>query len=164
MVDVVHDANEDIPADGTLIPDCRLKLKEHQTRVISKTPHKPDIVFYYRGYTEENAYSIHAILEAKMDPDLSGPIEDTRGQLADYGYLLNDKQATRTFAPVFYLHGHLLTLHAYYRDKLYIVKLGQLCFDTNSPTSDGAEEIQTCLMRFWFLLTLESDVFGHFCN
>ncbi|KAJ1896436.1 hypothetical protein LPJ66_003988 [Kickxella alabastrina] len=164
MVDVVHDANEDIPASGTPIPDCRLKLKEHQTRVISKTPHKPDIAFYYRGYTEENAHSIHAILEAKMDPDISGPIEDTRGQLADYGHLLNDKQATRTFAPIFYLHGHLLTLHAYYRDKLYIVKLGQLCFDTNIWTPDGAEDIQTCLMRFWFLLTLESDIFGHFCD
>ncbi|KAJ1945604.1 hypothetical protein GGF37_001617 [Kickxella alabastrina] len=155
MVDVVHDANEDIPAGGTLIPDCRLKLKKHRTRVIPKTPHKPDISFYYRGYTEENAHFIHAILEAKMDPDLSGPIEDTRGQLADYGHFLNDKQATRTFAPVFYLHGHILTLHTYYHGGLYIIELGQLCFDTNSPKSDGAEDIQTCLIRFWFLLTLE---------
>ncbi|KAJ1943695.1 hypothetical protein GGF37_002530, partial [Kickxella alabastrina] len=99
MVNAVRAANRVIPAGGTLIPDCKLKLKDHQLKVISKTPHKPDIAFYYRGYTEENAHSIHAILEAKMDPDLSGPIEDTRGQLADYGHLLNDQQATRTFAP-----------------------------------------------------------------
>ncbi|KAJ1882106.1 hypothetical protein LPJ66_011204, partial [Kickxella alabastrina] len=164
MIDVVGVANEDIPAGGIPIPDCKLKLKEHQTRVIPKTPHKPDIAFYYRGYAEENSHSIHAILEAKMDPDLSGPIEDTRGQLADYGHFLNDKQATRTFAPVFYLHGHLLTLHAYYRGGLYIIELGQLCFDTGRWTPDGAEDIQTCLMRFWFLLTLESDIFGHFCD
>ncbi|KAJ1884188.1 hypothetical protein LPJ66_010730, partial [Kickxella alabastrina] len=164
MVDAVRVANKVIPAGGTLIPDYRFKLKEHQTRVIPKTPHKPDIAFYYRGYAEDSAHSIHAILEAKMDPDLGGPIEDTRGQLADYGHLLNDKQATRTFAPVFYLHGHLLTLHAYYRGGLYIIELGQLCFDTGRWTPDGAEDIQTCLMRFWFLLTLESDTFGHFCD
>ncbi|KAJ1888617.1 hypothetical protein LPJ66_008480, partial [Kickxella alabastrina] len=164
MVDVVGVENGHIPAGRTPIPGCGLKLKEHQTRVILNTPHKPDIAFYHRGYAKENAHSIHAILEAKMDPDLSGPIEDTRGQLADYGHLLNDKQATRTFAPVFYLHGHLLTLHAYYRGGLYIIELGQLCFETDSCTSDRAEDIQTCLMRLWFLLTLESDIFGHFCN
>ncbi|KAI7820582.1 hypothetical protein BX661DRAFT_173553 [Kickxella alabastrina] len=164
MVNAVRVANRVISAGETPIPDHRLKLKDHQTKVIPKTPHKPDIAFYYRNYAEENAHSIHAILEAKMDPDLSGPIEDTRGQLADYGHLLNDKQATRTFAPVFYLHGHLLTLHAYYRGGLYIIELGQLFFDTGRCTSDGAEDIQTCLMRFWFLLTLESNIFGHFCD
>ncbi|KAJ1879133.1 hypothetical protein LPJ66_011758, partial [Kickxella alabastrina] len=164
MVDVVGVENGHIPAGRTPIPDCRLKLKDHQTRIIPNTPHKPDIAFYHRDYAEEKAHSIHAILEAKMDPDLGGPIEDTRGQLADYGHLLNDKQATRTFAPIFYLHGHLLTLHAYYRGGLYIIELGQLCFETDSCTSDRAKDIQTCLMRLWFLLTLESDIFGHFCD
>ncbi|KAJ1887642.1 hypothetical protein LPJ66_009009, partial [Kickxella alabastrina] len=164
MVNAVRAANRVIPAGRTPIPDHRLKLKDHQLKVIPNTPHKPDIAFYYRDYAEENTHSIHAILEAKMDPDLGGPIEDTRGQLADYGHLLNDKQATRTFAPVFYLHGHLLTLHAYYRGGLYIIELGQLCFEADSCTSDRAEDIQTCLMRLWFLLTLESEIFGHFCD
>ncbi|KAJ1945937.1 hypothetical protein GGF37_001445, partial [Kickxella alabastrina] len=164
MVNAVDVANGVIPTGGTPIPDCRLNLSDHQNRVIPKTPHKPDITFYHRDYAEENAHSIHAILEAKMDPDFGGPIEDTRGQLADYGHLLNDQQATRTFAPVFYLHGHLLTLHAYYRDKLYVVELGRLCFDTDRWTPKLAKEIQTCLMRFWFLLTLESTIFGHFCD
>ncbi|KAJ1939596.1 hypothetical protein GGF37_004334, partial [Kickxella alabastrina] len=163
MIDVVGVANRVIPAGRTPIPDCRLNLGDHQNRVIPKTPHKPDIAFYYKGYAE-NAHSIHAILEAKMDPDFGGPIEDTRSQLADYGHLLNDQQATRTFAPVFYLHGHILTLHAYYRDKLYIVELGQLCFNTGRWTPELAGRIQSCLMRLWFLLTLESDIFGHFCD
>ncbi|KAJ1883640.1 hypothetical protein LPJ66_010992, partial [Kickxella alabastrina] len=164
MVDAVDVANGVIPTGGTPIPDCRLNLGDHQNRVIPKTPHKPDIAFYHRDYAEENVHSIHAILEAKMDPDFGGPIEDTRGQLADYGHLLNDKQATRTFAPVFYLHGHLLTLHAYYRDKLYVVELGRVCFDTDRWTPKLAKGIQTCLVRFWFLLNLESAIFGHFCD
>ncbi|KAJ1881143.1 hypothetical protein LPJ66_011375 [Kickxella alabastrina] len=99
-----------------------------------------------------------------MDPNPIRTPEDTRGQLADYGHWLNDQQATRTFAPVFYLHGHILTLHAYYRGGLYIIELGELCFDTNYWTSSGAKRIQSCLMQFWFLLTLESDIFGHFCD
>ncbi|KAJ1886305.1 hypothetical protein LPJ66_009697, partial [Kickxella alabastrina] len=164
MVNAVRVANRVIPPGRTPIPECRLNLGDHQSDVIPGTPHKPDITFYYRDYAEENAHSIHAILEAKMDPNPSRTPEDTRGQLADYGHLLNDKQATRTFAPVFYLHGHLLTLHAYYRDNLYIVELGQLCFNTDNWTSARAERIQSCLMQFWFLLTLESDIFGHFCN
>ncbi|KAJ1899632.1 hypothetical protein LPJ66_001989 [Kickxella alabastrina] len=163
MVDVVGVENGHIPAGGTLIPDCRVSLKDHWIRVIQGTPHKPAIAFYHK-YTTWDIHSVHAILEAKVDPAFSGPPEDTRGQLADYGHVLNDQQATRTFAPVFYLHGHLLTLHAYYRDKLYVVELGELCFDTGRWMSDGAEDIQTCLMRFWFLLSLESDIFGHFCN
>ncbi|KAJ1888741.1 hypothetical protein LPJ66_008411, partial [Kickxella alabastrina] len=163
MIDVVGVANEDIPAGGTPIPDCRVSLKDHQSDAILGTPHKPDIAFYH-DYKRRDIHSVHAILEAKMDPNPIRTPEDTRGQLADYGHVLNDKQATRTFAPVFYLHGHLLTLHAYYRDNLYVVELGELCFDTNYWTPSGAKRIQSCLMQFWFLLTLESDIFGHFCN
>ncbi|KAJ1934501.1 hypothetical protein GGF37_006342, partial [Kickxella alabastrina] len=163
MIDVVGVANEDIPAGRTPIPDCRVSLKDHQSDAILGTPHKPDIAFYH-PYKTQDIYAVHAILEAKMDPNLSRTPEDTRGQLADYGHVLNDQQATRTFAPVFYLHGNLLTLHAYYRDKLYIVELGQLCFNTENWTPKLAEGIQECLMQFWFLLTLESDIFGHFCN
>ncbi|KAI7833592.1 hypothetical protein BX661DRAFT_203257, partial [Kickxella alabastrina] len=163
MVNAVRVANKDIPAGGTPIPACRLNLDEHQTDAIPGTPHKPDITFYH-NYMTYDIQSVHAILEAKMDSNPKRTPEDTRGQLADYGYLLNDQQATRTFAPIFYLHGHLLTLHAYYRDKLYIVELGQLCFNTGRWTPELAGRIQSCLMRLWFLLTLESDIFGHFCD
>ncbi|KAJ1897882.1 hypothetical protein LPJ66_003099 [Kickxella alabastrina] len=163
MVNAVRAENSVIPPGRTPIPDCRLKLKDHQSDIIPGTPHKPDIAFYH-PYKIQDIYAVHAILEAKMDPNPNRTPEDTRGQLADYGHMLNDKQATRTFAPVFYLHGRLLTLHAYYRDKLYIVELGDICFDTDIWTSDGAERIQECLMQFWFLLTLESKFFGHFCN
>ncbi|KAI7833978.1 hypothetical protein BX661DRAFT_222098, partial [Kickxella alabastrina] len=163
MIDVVGVANEDIPAGRTPIPDCRVSLKDHQSDAILGTPHKPDIAFYH-NYKRRDIHSVHAILEAKMDPNPIRTPEDTRGQLADYGHVLNDQQATRTFAPVFYLHGHILTLHAYYRDNLYIIELGELCFDTNYWTSDGAKRIQECLMQFWFLLTLESNIFGHFCD
>ncbi|KAI7825088.1 hypothetical protein BX661DRAFT_42887 [Kickxella alabastrina] len=164
MVNAVDVANGGIPAGRTPVPECGLNLGDHQSDAILGTPHKPDIAFYYSDYAEENAHSIHAILEAKMDPNSSRTPEDTRGQLADYGHLLNDQQATRTFAPIFYLHGHILTLHTYYRDKLYIVELGQLCFNTNNWTSRRAKRIQSCLMQFWFLLTLESNIFGHFCD
>ncbi|KAJ1888777.1 hypothetical protein LPJ66_008398 [Kickxella alabastrina] len=163
MVNAVRVANRVIPAGRTPIPACRLNLGDHQSDVIVGTPHKPDIAFYHH-YDVIDIDGVHAILEAKMDSNPKRTPEDTRGQLADYGHVLNDQQATRTFAPVFYLHGHLLTLHAYYRDKLYIVELGQLCFNTDRWTPELAERIQTCLMRFWFLLTLESGIFGHFCD
>ncbi|KAJ1887330.1 hypothetical protein LPJ66_009175, partial [Kickxella alabastrina] len=163
MVNAVNVANEDIPAGSTPVPECGLNLGDHQTDVITGTPHKPGIAFYH-PYKVQDIYAVHAILEAKVDPNPSRTPEDTRGQLADYGHVLNDKQATRTFAPVFYLHGHILTLHAYYRDKLYIVELGQLCFNTDNWTPGRVKRIQSCLMQFWFLLTLESDIFGHFCN
>ncbi|KAJ1885697.1 hypothetical protein LPJ66_009993, partial [Kickxella alabastrina] len=164
MRPAVDVANGRIPPGRIPIPDWRLITIDHQTDAIRGTPHKPDIAFYHLGYETDDIYAVHAILEAKIDVRPDEAPEDTRGQLADYGHVLNDRQATRTFAPVFYLHGHLLTLHAYYRDKLYIVELGQLCFNTGSWTSDGAKRIQSCLMRFWFLLTLESKIFGHFCD
>ncbi|KAJ1877614.1 hypothetical protein LPJ66_012066, partial [Kickxella alabastrina] len=163
MVNAVCVANRVIPPGITPIPECRVSLKDHQSDAILGTPHKPDIAFYH-DYMTHDIYAVHAILEAKMDSNPKRTPEDTHGQLADYGHVLNDKQATRTFAPVFYLHGDLLTLHAYYRDNLYIIELGQLCFDTDMWTPDGAKRIQSCLMRFWFLLTLESDIFGHFCD
>ncbi|KAJ1936403.1 hypothetical protein GGF37_005624, partial [Kickxella alabastrina] len=163
MDNAVCVANRVIPAGKTPIPECRLIAMVHQRDVIQGTPHKPAIAFYHR-YITRDINSVHAILEAKVDPAFGGPPEDTRGQLADYGHVLNDKQATRTFAPVFYLHGHLLTLHAYYRDKLYVVEFGDICFDTDYWMYNGAEDIQKCLMRLWFLLTLESDIFGHFCD
>ncbi|KAJ1934209.1 hypothetical protein GGF37_006452, partial [Kickxella alabastrina] len=156
-------ANGRIPVGRAPIPGWRLITMDHQSEVIRGTPHKPDIAFYHK-YKAHDIYAVHAILEAKIDVHPDEAPEDTRGQLADYGHVLNDKQATRTFASVFYLHGHILTLHAYYRDKLYIIELGQLCFNTNSWSPEIAEEIQSCLMQFWFLLTLESDTFGHFCN
>ncbi|KAJ1888972.1 hypothetical protein LPJ66_008290 [Kickxella alabastrina] len=156
-------ANGRILAGRTPIPDWRLIAMDHQTDAIRGTPHKPDIAFYHK-YKIQDIDAVHAILEAKIDVRPDEAPEDTRGQLADYGHLLNDKQATRTFAPVFYLHGHILTLHAYYRDKLYIVELGQLCFNTDSWAPEIADLIQECLMQFWFLLTLKSDIFGHFCD
>ncbi|KAJ1934809.1 hypothetical protein GGF37_006233, partial [Kickxella alabastrina] len=156
-------ANGRIPAGRTPIPDWRLIMADHQSEVIRGTPHKPDIAFYHK-YKTQDIDAVHAILEAKIDVCPDEAPEDTCGQLADYGHVLNDKQATRTFAPVFYLHGHILTLHAYYRDKLYIVELGQLCFNTDSWSPEIAELIQECLMQFWFLLTLKSDIFGHFCD
>ncbi|KAI7821593.1 hypothetical protein BX661DRAFT_173249 [Kickxella alabastrina] len=156
-------ANGRITPGRTPIPDWRLITMDHQSDAIRGTPHKPDIAFYHK-YKTRDIYAVHAILEAKIDVHPDEAPEDTRGQLADYGHVLNDKQATRTFAPVFYLHGHILTLHAYYRDKLYIIELGQLCFNTDSWSPEIAEEIQSCLMQFWFLLTLESDIFGHFCD
>ncbi|KAJ1887559.1 hypothetical protein LPJ66_009053, partial [Kickxella alabastrina] len=156
-------ANGRILAGRTPIPGWRLITVDHQTDAIRGTPHKPDIAFCHK-YKTQDIDAVHAILEAKIDVCPDEAPEDTRGQLADYGHVLNDKQATRTFAPVFYLHGHILTLHAYYRDKLYIVELGQLCFNMDSWSPEIAELIQECLMQFWFLLTLESDIFGHFCD
>ncbi|KAJ1886031.1 hypothetical protein LPJ66_009832, partial [Kickxella alabastrina] len=156
-------ANGRIPVGRTPIPDWRLITMDHQSDAIRGTPHKPDIAFYHK-YKTQDIDAVHAILEANIDICPDEAPEDTRGQLADYGHVLNDKQATRTFAPVFYLHGHVLTLHAYYRDNLYIVELGQLCFNTDSWSPEIAELIQECLMQFWFLLTLKSDIFGHFCD
>ncbi|KAI7833362.1 hypothetical protein BX661DRAFT_73758 [Kickxella alabastrina] len=136
---------------------------DHQSDAIRGTPHKPEILFYHK-YNTQDTDAVHAILEAKIDLHPDEAPEDTRGQLADYGHVLNDNQATRTFAPVFYLHGHVLRLHAYYRDKLYIIEPGQLCFNTGSWAPGIAELIQECLMRFWFLLTLKFDIFEHLCN
>ncbi|KAJ1940833.1 hypothetical protein GGF37_003811, partial [Kickxella alabastrina] len=85
MVNAVDVANRVIPAGGTPIPECGLIAMVHKRDVIQGTPHKPAIAFYHR-YTTRDIHSVHAILEAKVDPAFSGPPEDTRGQLADYGH------------------------------------------------------------------------------
>ncbi|KAJ1939125.1 hypothetical protein GGF37_004523, partial [Kickxella alabastrina] len=80
------------------IPDWRLITMDHQSDAIRGTPHKPEIAFYHK-YNIQDTDAVHAILEAKIDLHPDEAPEDTRGQLADYSHVLNDKQATRTFAP-----------------------------------------------------------------
>ncbi|KAJ1986606.1 hypothetical protein GGI04_006182, partial [Coemansia thaxteri] len=124
LVDLMDDACMDEAAgqDGTpsggSIPYRNLyRIGDHQSRIIpGSLSHKADVVFYY-PYTPLNMTSVHLVLEAKCD-QIAGEIgERTLKQLADYQNSVWRAQPTRTFVPVFLLHGAALEVVVFTRNK-----------------------------------------------
>ncbi|KAJ1878072.1 hypothetical protein LPJ57_003614, partial [Coemansia sp. RSA 486] len=67
---------------------------------------------------------VDLVLDVNIDLTPNQVSDETLGRLADYGNALWMAQPTRTFAPVFYLHGPCLTLILFYRDGWYKIDLG----------------------------------------
>ncbi|KAJ2847449.1 hypothetical protein J3B02_004162, partial [Coemansia erecta] len=139
-------------------------VKDHQKMKIPLSLHKPDLAFYFGDDFSMGFSTVGLILEAKIEPTLQQIPDDTLGQLADYGNALWMAQPTRTFAPVFYIHGPYLTLVLFYRDGWYKVELGSICFTEHIFDDDTILIISKCLQRFMFLVNLPLELFGHFCS
>ncbi|KAJ2225441.1 hypothetical protein IWW45_007877, partial [Coemansia sp. RSA 485] len=69
---------------------------------------------------------VDLVLDVNIDLTPNQVSDETLGRLADYGNALWMAQPTRTFAPVFYLHGPCLTLILFYRDGWYKIDLGNI--------------------------------------
>ncbi|KAJ1960249.1 hypothetical protein GGI12_003904, partial [Dipsacomyces acuminosporus] len=139
-------------------------LVDHQHSPIGGSSLKADFVYYYKDHKRNNFATIHVVLEAKIDSYLGELPDKVLGQVADYAYHIWELQPTRTFVPVFLLHGARLSLILFSRGGCYQIDIGNICrmdYGAGDYKTDG---IQIAMRRMWFLMTLGSENFGHICD
>ncbi|KAJ2001984.1 hypothetical protein GGI04_003527 [Coemansia thaxteri] len=143
---------------------CSYEIVDHQSRVIpGSLSHKADVVFYY-DHSSNDMTSVHLVLEAKCD-QIAGEIgERALKQLADYQNSVWRAQPTRTFVPVFLLHGAALEVVVFTRNKWYRVNLGPICHSNVVIRNERIELVCQTMTRLQFLLSLPPEKFGHFCD
>ncbi|KAJ2724503.1 hypothetical protein GGI07_001934 [Coemansia sp. Benny D115] len=84
--------------------------------------------------------------------------------MADYAWTVWKAQPTRTFVPVFLIHGTKLTLFVFARSKHYRIDLGQFMYTSDDETLAWRRGITKTLHRLWFLLIQPPERFGHFVD
>ncbi|KAJ1913587.1 hypothetical protein LPJ71_002489 [Coemansia sp. S17] len=149
---------------GKTLPERVYDLADYQTKEVpGGGKHKMDLVFFY-PYRPETIPNVHIIVEGKLSrvPD---PIdEDTLGQIADYQYSVWKAQRTRAFVPVLLVHGTQLDLVAFTRDHWYRVELGPVSYGKQVVRNQDIEKVRLTMARLYYLITLPSERFGHFCD
>ncbi|KAJ2775040.1 hypothetical protein IWQ57_000561 [Coemansia nantahalensis] len=144
-------------------PNAHYLLRDHQSVPVLGTRHKPDGAFCYSRDAPDMA-TVHAAVEAKISSAPMTASHKDFGQVADYACAMWEKQPTRTFAPVIFLHGMRASLVLFTRGKWYTVDLGCLLHSKQTPNSVDVCTVHTTMMKLWFFLTLTPDRFGHFCD
>ncbi|KAJ2591229.1 hypothetical protein H4R99_006833, partial [Coemansia sp. RSA 1722] len=145
-------------------PNSLYKYKDHQNSDIGDTGLRPDIAFYLEDDVREAMGAIHMVLEAKIGRFPGSLDSDDLGQILDYVQDIWKTQITRKFVPVLFLHGELLSLFVFYRNKFVRVDLGQVFCDSENPNSRKLALINATLMKLHFLLMLPPGDFGHICD
>ncbi|KAJ2573526.1 hypothetical protein IW140_000168 [Coemansia sp. RSA 1813] len=104
------------------------------------------------------------VVEAKVAPTTGKIPDKTMGQLLDYVNVIWTEQPTRTFTPILYIHGEIITLFVFTRGPWYRIELGKICYTDTSPDILDVETIRMSLLRLWLIVTLPANKFGHFCD
>ncbi|KAJ2412570.1 hypothetical protein GGI10_003602 [Coemansia sp. RSA 2530] len=125
---------------------------------------KPDGVFYYPAYFGNEFHSVHALLEARVEPSLEATSPDVLGKMADLALRAWEAQPTRLFVPFLYLHGPNVSLVLFARGGYYCTTIGRLFHTSCDPSLDDIRDVGDTLRYLWFLLTLPADRFGHFVD
>ncbi|KAJ2391406.1 hypothetical protein GGI23_005423, partial [Coemansia sp. RSA 2559] len=146
------------------IPQQIYSLADHQGSAVPGSPHKPDGVVYYTKRTVKDIHAVHMCVKAKIAPTPDVIPDVTMGQILDYMNALWVNQPTRTFAPVLYVHGKLLTLFVFTCGPWYRIELGKFCYASASPGVPAMESVRDTLLSLWFIMTLPAHKFGHFCD
>ncbi|KAJ2809616.1 hypothetical protein H4S07_003159, partial [Coemansia furcata] len=142
--------------------ECR--FSDQRTMQVGGVPVKPDGVFYYPMYLGSELHSVHAFLEAQLEPNLDATPPDVLGKMADLAVNAWEAQPTRTFVPFFYMHGPDISLVLFARSGYYCTTIGRLFYTSSDPSTDDICNVRDTLRYLWFLLTLPSDRFGHFVD
>ncbi|KAJ2676163.1 hypothetical protein GGI25_003668 [Coemansia spiralis] len=144
------------------MPCC--SLVDHQKKSVTRSPKKPDGVFYYDCIAVTGFKSIHTIVEAKIDYCPGELPALDLGQLADYALEIWKAQPTRVFVPIFFLHGQCIDLFLFTRSGYIRTELGPICYISNNTNRRPIRSLQTTLQKLWFFLTLPADKFGQVCG
>ncbi|KAJ2384356.1 hypothetical protein H4S02_004855, partial [Coemansia sp. RSA 2611] len=125
---------------------------------------KPDGVFYYPAYFGNEFHSVHALLEARVEPSLEATSPDVLGKMAGLALRAWEAQPTRLFVPFLYLHGPNVSLVLFARGGYYCTTIGRLFHTSCDPSLDDIRDVGDTLRYLWFLMTLPADRFGHFVD
>ncbi|KAJ2102822.1 hypothetical protein GGI09_001010 [Coemansia sp. S100] len=142
-------------------PISEYRFSDQRTMRASGVPAKPDGVFYYPKCLGSKFHSVHALLEAQLDPELDATSPDVLGKMADLATSVWEAQPTRLFVPFLYLHGTMVSLVLFARGGYYCATIGRLFHTSSDPSTDDISDVGDTLRYLWFFMTLPSDRFGH---
>ncbi|KAJ2074007.1 hypothetical protein GGI03_000404 [Coemansia sp. RSA 2337] len=142
-------------------PISACRFSDQRTMRAGGVPAKPDGVFYYPKYLGSEFHSVHALLEAQLDPELDATSPDVLGKMADLAMSVWEAQPTRLFVPFLYLHGTMVSLVLFARGGYYCTTIGRLFHTSHDPSTDDISDVGDTLRYLWFFMTLPSDRFGH---
>ncbi|KAJ2692014.1 Suppressor of Sensor Kinase (SLN1), partial [Coemansia sp. IMI 209128] len=146
------------------VPSAEYNLVDHQTsEVAGGRKHKMDLVFY-NPVASDGVANVHIIVEAKKAEFKNKIDVKTFSQIADYQYSVWKVQPTRTFVPVLLPNGPKLDLVVFARESWYRVEVGYLCHWLATINNHNIEKVRSTMAQLYFLITLPSERFGHFCK
>ncbi|KAJ2719438.1 hypothetical protein GGI07_005217 [Coemansia sp. Benny D115] len=125
---------------------------------------KPDGVLFLASTIDNMVADIHILFEAKISEYSSTPPPDVLGQIAEYSHEVWSAQPTRTFVPVFLLHGGMLSLFVFPRSDVLRINLGRVFYKRSSPRNLQTSDVAECLMRLMFFTQQTPKKFGHFVD
>ncbi|KAJ2748447.1 hypothetical protein GGI19_006109, partial [Coemansia pectinata] len=137
------------------------RFSDKRTMRVGGRSVKPDGVFYYSMYLDNEFHSVHALLEAQLESNLDATSPDVLGKMADLAVSVWEAQPTRLFVPFLYLHGPKVSLVLFARSGYYCTTIGRLFHTSNDPSTDNICDVGDTLHYLWFLMTLPSDCFRH---
>ncbi|KAJ1885386.1 hypothetical protein LPJ66_010142 [Kickxella alabastrina] len=108
--------------------------------------------------------TVHIPVEAKSAEFPDTILKQDFGQIGDYVCTIWKEQLTRTFVPVLFLNGVNLALLVFTRGSWIRVPVGNICYRYMGSISIEEDDLWDTLLKFWFLVTLPTEKFGHFCN
>ncbi|KAJ2722428.1 hypothetical protein GGI07_003326 [Coemansia sp. Benny D115] len=125
---------------------------------------KPDGVLFLASTDDKTVADIHILFEAKISEYSSTPPQDVIGQMAEYSRDVWSAQPTRTFVPVFLLHGGKLSLFVFLRSDVLRINLGYIFYKNPKVYTSHKSDVAECLMRLMFLTQQTPKNFGHFAD
>ncbi|KAJ2160816.1 hypothetical protein GGF46_001946 [Coemansia sp. RSA 552] len=108
--------------------------------------------------------SVKMIVEAKTSAVEASSSCESLGQIAYYARKVWEAQPTRTFVPVLFLHGTLMTLVVFMRSGYYKVELGSFLLATTLHDDPNTAEVESAFQLLWFLLSLPPNDFGYYVD
>ncbi|KAJ1885971.1 hypothetical protein LPJ66_009859 [Kickxella alabastrina] len=145
-------------------PELKFVLGDHQLAPIARSAHKIDLVFHADKGGSLTMQTVHIPVEAKSAEFPDTILKQDFGQIGDYVCTIWKEQLTRTFVPVLFLNGVNLALLVFTRGDWIRVPIGNVCYRYMGSISIEEDDLWDTLLKFWFLVTLPTEKFGHFCN
>ncbi|KAJ2688496.1 hypothetical protein IWW39_002188 [Coemansia spiralis] len=149
---------------GVADPASECRFSDERSMQAGGARVKPDGVFYYPAYFGNEFHSVHALLEARVEPSLEATSPDVLGKMAYLALRAWEAQPTRLFVPFLYLHGPNVSLVLFARGGYYCTTIGRLFHTSCDPSLDDIRDVGDTLRYLWFLMTLPADRFGHFVD
>ncbi|KAJ2719023.1 hypothetical protein GGI07_005460 [Coemansia sp. Benny D115] len=146
-----------------LDPLSAYKFANFENARVSDSNIKPDGVLFLASTIDKTVANIHILFEAKISEYSSTP-QDVLGQLAEYSREVWSAQPTRTFVPVFLLHGRMLSLFVFLRSDVLRINLGYIFYENPEECTSQISDVAECLMRLMFFTQQTPKTFGHFAD
>ncbi|KAJ2718942.1 hypothetical protein GGI07_005508 [Coemansia sp. Benny D115] len=147
-----------------LYPFSRYLFASHETSAVSGSTIKPDGVLFLASTTKRMVADIHILFEAKISEYPSELPDDVLGQIAEYSRDVWGAQPTRTFVPVFLLHGGMLSLFVFLRSDVLRIDLGRVFYSNPKVCHLETSDVAECLMYLMFFTQQTPKKFGHFVD